>query len=81
MHTVGDVTDGDGLGGALGEERLPHLARHLAMAPADPVGEPAHLDPEWGHHEGLVGVVRLRPPQLEEAGVVEPDLGGIVAED
>ena len=81
MNTVGDVADGDGVGGALGEEWLPHLARHLAMAPADPVGEPAHFDPEWGHDEGLVRVVRLGPSQLEEAGVVEADLGGIVTED
>ena len=72
---------GHGVGGALGEERPPHLAGHLAVAPAHPVGEAAHLDPERGHHEGLVGVVGLGPPQLEEAAVLEADLGGEVAED
>ena len=57
VGAVGDVRDRDVLDRAIGPQLLPHLARHLAVAGADAVGDPARAQRELGDAERLGALV------------------------
>ena len=66
VDAVGDVSDGDFFLDAPGPEVRPHAAGDVAVQVADGVGAAGKLQPQHGHAEGLVLVLRLDPPQAHQ---------------
>ena len=66
VDAVGDVADRHRLGRPLGPQRMPHLARDGAVAPADAVGPTARAQRELRHPEALVLVVGTRASQADD---------------
>src|SRR5215475_10567873 len=53
MHSVGNVSDGSGLGASLGPDRLPHGSGHLSVATAHRVRRPTGTQGKLGHSKTL----------------------------
>ena len=66
MGAVRDVVDRDVLDGTVGEHRLPHPTRHLAVEPADAVSLPAEANRERSHPGRLALVVGARAAERDE---------------
>ena len=66
VHAVGDVADGDFLLDAPRPEVGPHPPRDVAVQAAHGVGPARELQPQHGHAEGLVLVLRLDAAQAHQ---------------
>ena len=80
MDAVGHVPDRHLVDRELRPQRLPHLARHLAVAAADSVGGAAHVERRLRHPEVLVGVLGMGATQRDHLVGVDPELGDEVAD-
>ena len=80
VHAIGDRSDRDFRFGQVGPNRLPHVARHLAMQLADAVGDVRQANGQHGHAERLVHVARVLPAQAEEVVPVDLELRQIAGE-
>ncbi len=66
MHAVGDVPDGNFFLDPPGPEVGPHPPRDVAVQVAHGVGPPRQLQPQHGHAECLVLVLRLDPAEAHQ---------------
>src|SRR5690242_12729558 len=64
MDTIGDIADGHLFHGLVGIKALPHMPADSAMQLANPVGGARKLQGQYGHTEGLLGVLWIHPPEL-----------------
>ena len=75
MDAVGDMGDRHALQRAPREQRLPHAARHLAVALTDGVGATAATQRQRGHARRLRDIGRVDAAQRQEAFAVAAGIG------
>ena len=75
MHAIGHVADGHIGHRPVRKQGVPHLARHLAVAPAHAIGMPAGTQGHHGHAAGLLRQCGVDPAQRQKAFPVAQQIG------